>query len=152
MQIVRRLLLAAATGLAFAGTASAQPIVVKFSFVNPADSPKGKAADYWKKLVEEGTKGRVKIELYPNSSLYKDKEELEALQLGSVQMLAPTLGDDLRAGIEHFEARAHRGVEDVRGGVGVGQGDLRICTDNVSVSRAARAPLPPTTGPSHIQG
>ena len=65
---------------------------------------------------------------------------------------APTLGDDLRAGIEHFEARAHRGVEDVRGGVGVGQGDLRICTDNVSVSRAARAPLPPTTGPSHIQG
>src|SRR6185436_2025181 len=103
MHIIRRLLLAAA-GLAFAGAASAQPIVVKFSFVNPADSPKGKAADYWKKLVEEGTKGRVKIELYPNSSLYKDKEELEALQLGSVQMLAPTLGKFSAMGLSDYEA------------------------------------------------
>ena len=92
MTFVRRLILLAAGALALCGAASAQPIVIKFSFVNPADSPKGNAAEYLKKLVEEGTKGRVKIELYPNSSLYKDKEELEALQLGSVQMLAPTLG------------------------------------------------------------
>ena len=101
MHIFRRLLLAAA--LAFAGAASAQPIVVKFSFVNPADSPKGKAAEYWKKLVEEGTKGKVKIELYPNSSLYKDKEELEALQLGSVQMLAPSNSKFGPLGIREFE-------------------------------------------------
>jgi C4-dicarboxylate-binding protein DctP len=104
MSIARRFLLAAAAALAFSGAATAQPIVVKFSFVNPADSPKGKAAEYWKKLVEEGTKGRVKIELYPNSSLYKDKEELEALQLGSVQMLAPTLGKFSAMGLKDYEA------------------------------------------------
>ena len=105
MTIVRRVLLIAAGALALAGAASAQqPIVIKFSYVNPADSPKGKAAEYWKKLVEDGSKGRVKIELYPNSSLYKDKEELEALQLGSVQMLAPTLGKFSAMGLKDYEA------------------------------------------------
>jgi len=105
MHFARRLFLAAAATLAFTGTASAQqPIVIKFSFVNPIDSPKGKAAEYFRKLAEEGTKGRVKIELYPNSSLYKDKEELEALQLGSVQMLAPTLGKFSAMGLRDYEA------------------------------------------------
>ncbi|MDQ6639422.1 MAG: TRAP transporter substrate-binding protein [Pseudomonadota bacterium] len=106
MHLARRLFLAfaAAAALAFAGTASAQPIVIKFSFVNPTDSPKGKAAEYFKRLAEEGTKGRVKVELYPNSSLYKDKEELEALQLGSVQMLAPTLGKFSAMGLRDYEA------------------------------------------------
>ena len=66
-----------------------QPIIIKFSHVVAVDTPKGKAADYFKKLAEEKTKGRVRVEVYPNSQLYKDKEELEALQLGSVQMLAP---------------------------------------------------------------
>ena len=51
----------------------------------------GQAAIKFKELAEAATKGKVKIEVYPNSQLYKDKEELEALQLGSVQMLAPSL-------------------------------------------------------------
>src|SRR3984893_7075702 len=78
--------------LAAAGVASApQPIVIKFSHVVALDTPKGKAAEYFKKLAEERTKGRVKVEVYANSTLFKDGEELEALQLGSVQMLAPSL-------------------------------------------------------------
>ena len=81
----------------------ASPIVIKFSNVNTANSPKNLAADYFKKLAEERTKGRVKIEIYPNSVLYKDKEELEALQLGSVQMLAPTLGKFGPLGLKEFE-------------------------------------------------
>jgi C4-dicarboxylate-binding protein DctP len=44
----------------------------------------GQGAEYFKKLAEERTKGRVKVEVYPNSSLFKDGEEMEALQLGSV--------------------------------------------------------------------
>ena len=104
MHLVRRLLLLVAVAALCGPVSAQQPIVVKFSFVNPADSPKGKAAEYWKKQVEEGTKGRVKIELYPNSSLYKDKEELEALQLGSVQMLAPTLGKFSAMGLKDYEA------------------------------------------------
>ena len=87
------LVFAAALILGFAVPAFAQqPIVIKFSHVAAADTPKGQAAEQFKKLAEERTKGKVKVEVYPNSMLYKDKEELEALQLGSVQMLAPVPG------------------------------------------------------------
>ncbi len=79
------------------------PIIIKFSNVNTANSPKNLAGEYLKKLVEERTKGRVRLEIYPNSTLYKDKEELEALQLGAVQMLAPTLGKFGPLGAREFE-------------------------------------------------
>ena len=86
------------------GVASAQqPIVIKFSHVVAVDTPKGKGAEYFKKLAEERTKGRVKVEVYPNSSLFKDKEEMEALQLGSVQMLAPSLAKFGPLGVREFE-------------------------------------------------
>ncbi|MEO8103079.1 MAG: C4-dicarboxylate ABC transporter, partial [Betaproteobacteria bacterium] len=90
MRVLYFLLTAALAALP--GVALAQaPIVIKFSHVVAVDTPKGSAADYFKKLAEERTKGKVKVEVYPNSQLYKDKEELEALQLGAVQMLAPSL-------------------------------------------------------------
>jgi C4-dicarboxylate-binding protein DctP len=95
---------AAAAIFAAAGVASAQqPIVVKFSHVVAVDTPKGKGAEYFKKLAEERTKGRVKVEVYPNSSLFKDGEEMEALQLGSVQMLAPSLAKFGPMGVREFE-------------------------------------------------
>ena len=90
---MRKLIMAAASvaALAFAGPASAQsPIIIKFSHVVASNTPKGAAADKFKELAEKYTDGKVKIEVYPNSTLYKDKEELEALQLGAVQMLAPS--------------------------------------------------------------
>src|SRR6266702_4083524 len=90
---MRKLILAAASiaALTFVGPASAQaPIVIKFSHVVASDTPKGKAADKFKELAEKYSAGKVKVEVYPNSTLYKDKEELEALQLGAVQMLAPS--------------------------------------------------------------
>ncbi len=101
-----RLLLAFAASalLAFAGSAVAQqPIVIKFSHVVAVDTPKGKGAEYFKKLAEERTKGRVKVEVYPNSQLYKDGEEMEALQLGSVQMLAPSVAKFGPLGAREFE-------------------------------------------------
>ena len=79
------------------------PIVIKFSHVVAKDTPKGKAADKFRELAEAATKGRVKIEVYPNSTLYKDKEELEALQLGAVQMLAPSLAKFGPLGVKEFE-------------------------------------------------
>jgi C4-dicarboxylate-binding protein DctP len=94
---------ALALGIAFPALAQ-QPIVIKFSHVAAADTPKGQAAEEFKKLAEERTKGKVKIEVYPNSMLYKDKEELEALQLGSVQMLAPVPGKFGPIGLPEFEA------------------------------------------------
>ena len=87
-----------------AGPAVAQqPIVVKFSHVAAPDTPKGQAANEFKRLAEERTKGRVKVEVYPNSMLFKDAEELDALQLGSVHMLAPVPGKFGPAGVPEFE-------------------------------------------------
>ena len=89
--------------LASANASAQQPIIIKFSHVVAVDTPKGKGAERFKQLAEERTKGRVKIEVYPNSSLYKDGEEMEALQLGSVQMLAPSLAKFGPLGVREFE-------------------------------------------------
>jgi C4-dicarboxylate-binding protein DctP len=93
-----------AFALAFSATVAAQqPIVIKFSHVVAPNTPKGEAAEHFKKLAEERTKGKVKVEVYPNSQLYKDGEELEALQLGSVQMVAPSLAKFGPIGAREFE-------------------------------------------------
>jgi C4-dicarboxylate-binding protein DctP len=92
----------AGAGIAFAGQAQA-PIVIKFSHVVAPDTPKGKGALRFKELAEQRSNGRVKVEVYANSQLYKDKEEMEALQLGSVQMLAPSLAKFGPLGVKDFE-------------------------------------------------
>ena len=96
--------LLAATALALSGSAVAQqPIVIKFSHVVAEDTPKGRAAAYFAKLVEQRTKGRVKVQVYPNSQLHKDSDEIAALQKGSVQMLAPSLAKFGQLGLPQFE-------------------------------------------------
>lgn len=82
---------------------AADPIIIKFSHVVAPNTPKGKAAEKFKQLVEERTKGNVKVEIYPNSQLYKDREEMEALQIGAVQMLAPSLSKFGPIGVREFE-------------------------------------------------
>jgi C4-dicarboxylate-binding protein DctP len=67
------------------------------------DTPKGLAAEFFAKRAGELTKGKVKVEVYANSTLYKDKEEMEALQLGAVQMLAPSLAKFGPLGVKEFE-------------------------------------------------
>ncbi|MGE0062621.1 MAG: TRAP transporter substrate-binding protein [Xanthobacteraceae bacterium] len=103
---MRKLFMAAAAvaALAIAAPAEAQsPIVIKFSHVVAPNTPKGKGAEKFKELAEKATNGKVKVEVYPNSTLYKDKEELEALQLGAVQMLAPSNSKFGPMGIKDFE-------------------------------------------------
>jgi C4-dicarboxylate-binding protein DctP len=103
---MRKWLLAAAAAAIFiapvAATAQA-PIVLKFSHVVAPNTPKGKGADKFKELAEKYTNGKVKVEVYANSTLYKDKEELEALQLGAVQMLAPSNSKFGPVGVKDFE-------------------------------------------------
>src|SRR4029079_10430294 len=85
------IVLGAAVALALSVPALAQAqTVIKFSHVVAPNTPRGKGAEKFKELAEKYTSGKVKVEVYPNSTLYKDKEELEALQLGAVQMLAPS--------------------------------------------------------------
>jgi C4-dicarboxylate-binding protein DctP len=102
----RRQLLAATAAMAFSAPvafAQSAPIVIKFSHVVAPDTPKGNGAQRFKELAEQRTGGKVKVEVYPNSQLYKDKEEMEALQLGSVQMLAPSLAKFGPLGVKEFE-------------------------------------------------
>ena len=96
--------LAAVIAVGLGAGAWAQDITIKFSHVVAPDTPKGKGAEKFKELAELYTDGKVKVEVYPNSQLYKDKEELEALQLGSVQMLAPSLAKFGPLGVPDFEA------------------------------------------------
>jgi C4-dicarboxylate-binding protein DctP len=93
-------LLAAAPALALAQS----PIVIKFSHVVATNTPKGKGAEAFKKCADERAKGRALVEVYPNSTLYKDGEEMNAIQLGAVQMLAPSLAKFGPLGVRDFEA------------------------------------------------
>jgi len=96
-------LVVALSGLPLLASAQ-QPIVIKFSHVVAPDTPKGKAAEFFAKLAGDLTKGAVKVEVYANSTLYRDKNEMEALQLGAVQMLAPSLAKLGPLGVKEFEA------------------------------------------------
>ncbi|WP_120993293.1 TRAP transporter substrate-binding protein [Stutzerimonas urumqiensis] len=98
---IKALVCAVSIGLAgvaqAAESASTDPIVIKFSHVVADNTPKGQGALMFKKLVEERLPGKVKVEVYPNSSLFGDGKEMEALLIGDVQMLAPSL-----AKFEHY--------------------------------------------------
>ena len=103
----RRTAMSAVGALALAGTRSVfaqQPIVIKFSHVVTNDTPKGKGALKFKELAERYTGGKVKVEVYPNSTLYKDKEEMDALNSGAVQILAPSTAKFRPIGVPEFEA------------------------------------------------
>jgi len=100
---VSKLLIALFAGTMSLAAYAQQPIVIKFSHVVAADTPKGKAAEMFAKKAGELTQGKVKVEVYANSTLYKDKEEMEALQLGAVQMLAPSLAKFGPLGVKEFE-------------------------------------------------
>ncbi len=90
--------LACALSLSIAGLAqAADPIVIKFSHVVADHTPKGQGAALFKKLAEERLGDKVKVEVYPNSSLFGDGKEMEALLLGDVQLIAPSL-----AKFEHY--------------------------------------------------
>ncbi|MGH9811429.1 MAG: TRAP transporter substrate-binding protein DctP, partial [Terriglobia bacterium] len=98
------LLSAALAVLAITAASANAQIIIKFSHVVANDTPKGKGALKFKELAEKYTNGKVKIEVYPNSQLFKDKEEMDALQLGSVQMLAPSTAKFAPLGVKEFEA------------------------------------------------
>ena len=84
-------LLAASTLLAFGLGAQAAPIVIKYSHVVADVTPKGKAALKFKELAEKALPGKVEVQVFPNSQLFGDGKEMEALLLGDVQIIAPSL-------------------------------------------------------------
>ncbi|HWR77928.1 MAG TPA: TRAP transporter substrate-binding protein [Thiobacillus sp.] len=72
-------------------TAAADSIVIKYSHVVADQSPKGQAALKFKELAEKKLPGKVAVQVFPNSQLFGDGKEMEALLLGDVQIIAPSL-------------------------------------------------------------
>ena len=79
------------------------PIVIKFSHDVSATSPKGLAIQRLKEVSEKITHGRIRIDIYPSNTLFQDKDELEALQLGAIQMSAPALTKLSGLGLREFD-------------------------------------------------
>ena len=84
-------LLAGATALSLAIAAQAQPIIVKVSHVVAEGTPKGQASLKFKELAEKKLPGKVQVQVFPSSQLFGDAKEMEALLLGDVQIIAPSL-------------------------------------------------------------
>ncbi|RKF21352.1 DctP family TRAP transporter solute-binding subunit [Alginatibacterium sediminis] len=78
-------------GLALCAMTQAAPIEIKFSHVVAENTPKGQMALKFKELVEQRLAGKVEVKVYPNSQLYGDGKELEAMLLGDVELIAPSL-------------------------------------------------------------
>jgi C4-dicarboxylate-binding protein DctP len=90
---MRKWLLAAAAAAVFMapGIVMAQQVVIKFSHVVAENTPKGQAALKFKEEAEKLLPGKVRVEVYPNSQLFGDAKEMEALALGDVHFLATSL-------------------------------------------------------------
>jgi C4-dicarboxylate-binding protein DctP len=87
----------------FAVAASTKGVTLRFSHVVAEETPKGLAANRFKLLVEQRSGGRVQVLIYPDAQLYGDHDEMQALQLGAVDMLAPSLSKFGRIGFPEFE-------------------------------------------------
>jgi len=82
---------ASAALLAGSSAALAQPIIVKFSHVVAEATPKGQGALKFKEVAEKLLPGKVQVQVFPSSQLFGDAKEMEALLLGDVQLIAPSL-------------------------------------------------------------
>ncbi len=87
---MKKVLLAVGVTAAMSVSAVAADYVLKFSHVVSENTPKGKAALFFEKRLEELSKGKIDVQIYPNSQLYKDKAVLKAIKLDSVQMACPS--------------------------------------------------------------
>ena len=78
-------------------------ITLRFSHVVAEETPKGLAANRFKVLVEQRSGGRIGVQVFPNGQLYGDADEMQALQLGAVDLVAPSLSKFGRIGLPEFE-------------------------------------------------
>jgi tripartite ATP-independent transporter DctP family solute receptor len=80
----------AVAGMVYLGEAAAQSPKPEFLFrcagTMPLDHYMTKTLEYYAKLIDERTKGRVKIEIYPANQLFSDKDLPKALPSGAVDM------------------------------------------------------------------
>ncbi len=87
---MKKILLAAGLTAAMSISAVAADYVLKFSHVVSENTPKGQAAIFFEKRLEELSKGKIDVQVYPSKQLYNDKAVLKAIRLNSVQMACPS--------------------------------------------------------------
>ena len=85
--------------------ASDKAVTLRFSHVVAEETPKGLAAKRFKQLAEQRSGGHIRVLIYPDAQLYGDHDEMQALQLGAVDMLAPSLSKFGRIGFPRSEER-----------------------------------------------
>ena len=104
---LRRRALLAGAALGWAGASGGAPpdaaLTIRWSHVVAEDTPKGLAAQRFRALVEERSGGRIAVAIYPEGQLYGDHDEVQALHLGAVEILAPSLSKFGRIGFPEFE-------------------------------------------------
>jgi len=88
--MIKKILLGAITSSLLVSAGLSADFTLKFSHVVSENTPKGKAALFFEKRLEELSKGKIDVQVYPSSQLYKDKEVLKAIRLDSVQMACPS--------------------------------------------------------------
>lgn len=70
----------------FATPASAAEVTIRFPIEYSLDITPGLANQEFKRLIEERSKGRIEVKLYPSGSLYKGLDLLQALLRGDAEM------------------------------------------------------------------
>ncbi|WDL69661.1 DctP family TRAP transporter solute-binding subunit [Helicobacter winghamensis] len=63
---------------------------VKFAHVVSENTPKGKAANFFAKRVEELTDGQIKVHVFPSAQLVDDDKVFQELKRNNVQLAAPS--------------------------------------------------------------
>ena len=74
--------------LAIGGNASAAKWNIKFGHDQPEKSPHHDGAVYFKKLMEEGSKGEIAVKIYPTQLLGTGVQMSEMVQAGALEVLA----------------------------------------------------------------
>ncbi len=92
MKTPRRLMLALALAGLLPVAAQAQNIVLKSHDTHPAGYPTVVAVDNMGKKLEAATNGRIKVQMFPGAVLGQEKEAVEQVQLGAIQMARISLG------------------------------------------------------------
>ncbi len=84
--MVRTLLTAFSAVLLSASLCLAAPITLKLGHIAEPENPYGQGADYFAKLVKERSNGEIEIQVFPSSQLGNQRDLVEGLVFGTVDM------------------------------------------------------------------
>ncbi|HWK71935.1 TRAP transporter substrate-binding protein [Pollutimonas sp. M17] len=88
-------LLAATVAGVFAAAPAMAETTLKMAYALSTNSHYGAGADAFAKAIEGGSKGQLKIQQFPNSALGGEREVIEGLQLGTIDVAIVSTGATL---------------------------------------------------------